>query len=69
MARYDLLLRRCEDLDVRLAQQRVHVDAHEQRFGSFAERLEGVQQEVIDLLHENAQKRREDLTAEAILFV
>lgn len=62
--RCGVLLKRCDELDARLASQKVHVEAHEQRFRSFAERLEGLQQEVFDLLHEGAQKRREELLTE-----
>lgn len=62
--RSGVLLKRCDELDARLASQKVHVEAHEQRFSSFAERLEGLQQEVFDLLHQGAQKRREELLAE-----
>eukprot|EP00434_Breviolum_minutum_P010503 symbB.v1.2.009265.t1/scaffold566.1/size186494/6 len=63
-SREGLLLKRCDDLDARLASQKVHVEAHEQRFTSFAERLEGLQQEVFDILHQGAQKRREELLCE-----
>ncbi|CAK9106445.1 unnamed protein product [Durusdinium trenchii] len=58
------LLQRCDDLDARLAAQKVHVEAHEQRFKSFAERLEAVQMELFDQLRSFGVQRREELLQE-----
>lgn len=58
------LLRRIDDLEARMAAQRVKVDAHEARFGAFSECLEAACQEAVAQARAVTQQRRDELLKE-----